>query len=158
VTPLVVHPLQVVPDVAVALIETVAIVLGVALVTGGATGAITLFVVKGLTGHRLYESTGDSAKTGGVLGIGIVTLYVLTLAILEFVATGRLEFLVVLVLVALAGVVYVARPLSEDPDHVTGRFTLAAVAVLVFAVAYLVALLFAYPLVSDAVESLGSLL
>lgn len=141
-----------------ALVRGTAIVLGVAVATGGTAGVITLFVVKGLTGHRLYDSTEASFRTGGVLGLGIVGLYVLTVAILEFTTTGRLEFFIVLLLVLAAGGAYVARPISEDPEHKVGRITVVAVAVLVFATVSLIALVFAYPFVHEVIDSLGSML
>jgi len=150
-------PLQGGVGTVIALVRVTAIVLGVALGTGGTAGVLTLFVVRGITGHRLYDSTGDSFKTGAALGLGVIALYVVTVAVLELTTTGRLEFLVAPVVVVVAGITYVARPLSDDPEHAVGRYTLAAVTVLVFAVAYLLALVFAYPLVSNAVESLVSM-
>lgn len=146
-------PAQVGVATLLALARVTAVVLAVAVLTGGAAAVVTVFVVKGLTGHRLYESTKQSVGTGSVLGFGTVCLYVLTLAVFEWAAAGKTEFLVVLGLVVLAGVGFVARPLyGGDRDHAVGRATLAVTTVLVFLVAFMVALLFAYPVVLSAVQ------
>lgn len=140
----------------VGIVQAVVTVAGVAVVAGGLAGVVTVVVVRGLTGHRVYESTRRTFGTGTALGVGTVGLYALTVVLFEWVATGRTELLVVVLLVLLASVAFVARPAVDDEvGESLPRPTLMVVTAAVFGLAFLVGLVLFYPVLLDAIAGVA---